>query len=375
MAKGFNYTKQARRFSAKYPMLSFTTIQINFWVWANIIFVLIVYFSMLAIAQYLTILLKFEIWEILTISIILGAIYGFFQGTADYYVENKLIEKGNLGRYLVFKLTFSTLFSFLFFGVYYVILTNTWIPLSGLNKKLVLDQGTLKYFFIVYLIYYFIMNVLLIFINQVNKKYGPGVLLPLLLGKYSTPVEEERIFLFMDLKSSTSLAESMGHVKYSNFIRDAFLDINHMLGPYYAEVYQYVGDEIVISWPMEHSIADHAAIEFFFACENKFQTRTDHYISKYGSVPSFKAGLHSGLVTAVEIGNIKREIAYHGDILNTAARIQSLCNHYGKKLLASAYFVNGLSQTSSFQIEHLGMVNLKGKSQDTEIVGIDLISN
>ncbi len=42
-----------------------------------------------------------------------------------------------------------------------------------------------------------------------------------------------------------------------------------------------------------------------------------------------------GKVTAVEIGDIKRDIAYHVDTLNTAARIQSVCNEYNKDFLVS----------------------------------------
>lgn len=92
------------------------------------------------------------------------------------------------------------------------------------------------------------MGLVISFISQMNKKFGPGVLIPLLLGKYRHPQEEERIFMFMDLESSTSHAENLGHIKYSALIRDSFLDISRALSKNRAEVYQYVGDEIVVSW-------------------------------------------------------------------------------------------------------------------------------
>lgn len=44
----------------------------------------------------------------------------------------------------------------------------------------------------------------------------------------------------------------------------------------------------------------------------------------------FKAGLHGDKVTAVEAGDIKRDIAYYSDTLNTAARIEIVCNKYNK---------------------------------------------
>src|SRR4030095_9113636 len=141
--------------------------------------------------------------------------------------------------------------------------------------------------------------------------------------------------MFMDLKSSTSMAEKLGHLKYSSFIRDCFMDINQVLSPFNAQVYQYVGDEIVLTWKVRDGLKDFSCIRFFFACEKQFVDKFEYYTKHYGVLPHFKAGLHLGEVTAVEIGEIKRDIAYHGDTLNTAARIRSVCNDFDKKLLAS----------------------------------------
>lgn len=215
------------------------------------------------------------------------------------------------------------------------------------------------------------MILVITFIIQVNKKYGPGVLLPLLLGKYREPKEEERIFMFMDLKSSTSIAEELGHIKYSGFIRDSFMDINQMLNLYNAEVYQYVGDEIVISWKVNEKMENMTCVQFFFACEQQFLSRSSYYLKNYGLVPCFKAGLHMGKVTAVEIGEIKRDIAYHGDTLNTAARIQSMCNQYEKKILASAYFTSATKWNELFKTEELGMIMLKGKKAPIGILSVE----
>ena len=220
-------------------------------------------------------------------------------------------------------------------------------------------------------IYYFFMTILIHFIIQVNKKYGPGVLLPLLLGKYKKPIEEERIFMFMDLKSSTALAEKLGHLKYSAFIRDSFMDINHVVSTFHAEIYQYVGDEIVLSWKMKEGIRNASCIRFFFACQEQFHKRSDYYQKNYGMLPQFKAGLHGGTVTAIEIGEIRRDIAYHGDVLNTAARIQSLCNEHGKTLLISAELLWKMKLTPDLWIQSLGVVSLRGKKIEVEIASVE----
>ena len=221
------------------------------------------------------------------------------------------------------------------------------------------------------LIYYFFMTLLISFINQINKKYGPGVLIPLLLGKYRTPKEEERIFMFMDLKSSTATAEKLGHLTYSAFIRDCFSDINAVVYPFRAQVYQYVGDEIVVTWPEHEGLKQHACIRFYFACQNQFIIRAEYYRTTYDLLPDFKASLHTGPVTAVEIGEVKRDIAYHGDTVNTAARIQSVCNEYGKSFLASQYLIDRIGELHYLKTEPLGLVQLKGKAEKIRLVSID----
>jgi adenylate cyclase len=215
------------------------------------------------------------------------------------------------------------------------------------------------------------MTLLISFINQVNRKYGPGVLVPLLLGKYRNPRDEERIFMFMDLKSSTGTAEQLGHLKYSAFIRDCFMDINQLLLPFNAQVYQYVGDEIIVMWGVSDGLKEFSCIRFFFACEKQFQDRSAYYTMNYGYLPRFKAGIHMGKVTAVEIGEVKRDIAYHGDTLNTTARIQSVCNEHNKTFLASEYLLEKIGLHHGLKTESLGMIQLRGKTTSVGIASVD----
>ena len=175
----------------------------------------------------------------------------------------------------------------------------------------------------------------------------------------------------MDLQSSTATAEALGHRRYSAFIRDCFADINEVLFPFDAQVYQYVGDEIVVMWPARAGVRKHACIRFFFACKNRFRACAAYYESTYGRLPHFKAGVHAEQVSAVEIGDIKKDIAYHGDTLNTAARIQSVCNHYQAEFLASEHLLGKLAPDPRLQTEPLGMVHLRGKAEKVGLVRVN----
>ncbi len=372
MARPFDYTAYARRFSSKFPFLSYTGIQINFWIVANVLLTIIMRLQILSISQTIPLPSQGGILTGIIVSIILGVVYGIIFGITDYYLDKTLFRKLPLGKIIVFKtiLSLTVLSLFIFFLRFF--LFDLLITSSADRNNYQLNDKSWRYLFYLIVVYYFFMTLVISFINQVNKKYGPGVLLPLLLGKYRTPQEEERIFMFMDLKSSTSIAEQLGHLKYSSFIRDSFLDINQVLLPFNAEVYQYVGDEIVITWRVEDGLRNTACLGFYFACQQQFMNKSNYYNRLYGFLPHFKAGVHMGKVTAVEIGEIKRDIAYHGDTLNTAARIQSVCNEYNKNLLISEYLLQNIGLPHNFIAETLGMIQLKGKTMP---VGIASVAN
>lgn len=196
----------------------------------------------------------------------------------------------------------------------------------------------------------------------VSDKYGPGGLKKFLLGKYFRPKSEERIFMFLDLKGSTSIAEKLGERPYFNFIQKVFKDVTPVLLDTKGEVYQYVGDEIVLTWPVKTGIKDTNCIRCFQDIQKLLQELSPVYQDQFGVIPEFKAGLHVGNAIVGEIGVIKRDIAYSGDVLNTAARIQSKCNELSASLLFSEDLLNRFP-TGLLSPIPMGKVMLRGKAE------------
>lgn len=355
-------------FAYRFPFLRYLFLQIIFWS--------VAYLFLAIVSHLLLIVADVEHTKTnLSANLIISSVFGFYYGVAAGFVGwffekrffyNKALWIVFLGKIVVSLIVFLILISLARYIMHPYVLKLLFNTAVFITKEKSWDA-----FIYLMLMCIIAIELLITFIGQVNKKYGPGVLLPMLLGKYRSPKEEERIFLFMDLKSSTLIAETLGHLKYSAFIRDSFMDINSILSKYNAQIYQYVGDEIVITWPIGVGLRNAACIKFFFACEAKFTEKANHYNEKYGEIPQFKAGLHMGMVTAVEVGDIKRDIAYHGDTLNTAARIQSICNNYEKKFLSSAYVLKSMQLNNHFKIESLGTVMLKGKTEAVEIASIE----
>ena len=226
---------------------------------------------------------------------------------------------------------------------------------------------------IILVIYTGIASMFFNLIRQMNNMYGPGILYNLMMGKYHRPKEEERIFMFLDLKSSTTYAERLGHVLYSELIQDCFFDLTETVDQHEVEIYQYVGDEAVLTWKVEDGLKDANCINAFFTFDATIQRRADYYFNKYGLVPAFKAGVNLGLVMVAEVGVIKKEIAYHSDVLNTAARIQGRCNEFSKQVLISEALKKRLQLPIEMKTEMMGTLILKGKKEKITIYSVEKV--
>lgn len=203
-----------------------------------------------------------------------------------------------------------------------------------------------------------------------SKKLGPGVLWNWLTGKYYAPREEELVFLFLDMKNSTTLAEQLGTLRFSALVRAFFEDLTPALGATQARVSHYIGDEAVIFWSPAAAVKDANCLRLFFHFQQAIESRSAEYRAVFGLVPEFKAGAHVGKVVATEVGDVKSEIVYHGDVLNTASRIQSLCNEEGQSFLISGELAAMMPHSEEFDLVPLGSRQLKGKEAEVEIVSV-----
>lgn len=219
--------------------------------------------------------------------------------------------------------------------------------------------------------YAIVVLIVLQFINLVSRLLGPRMLINYLIGRYHSPQVEERIFMFMDLRASTTIAEQLGHVKWHQFLNDFFYDIGRPVRKANGEIYQYVGDEVVISWPRTTGLKDLNCIHCFFWIWEKMIQRREYYIERYGYEPVFKAGYHIGEVVVGEIGDYTRDIVFHGDTVNTASRIQMECNVWNRRLLLSDTLLNQLDLANEYTSEYITNIRLRGKNQELGLYSLD----
>ncbi|MEJ2004127.1 MAG: adenylate/guanylate cyclase domain-containing protein [Cyclobacteriaceae bacterium] len=191
--------------------------------------------------------------------------------------------------------------------------------------------------------------VLALIYAEISENLGHSVLINFFTGKYHKPTEEDRIFMFLDMRSSTSLAEKLGHVRYFELLSDYYNSLSNAIIDNHGQVYQYVGDEIVITWTYDKGLDKDCCLNCFFAMRNDLLARSEYFKANYGVEPSFKAGLHMGKVTTGEIGALKKEIMFTGDVLNATARLQSMCDSFGENLLVSKFVIEQLTDPDKFK--------------------------
>lgn len=304
------------------------------------------------------------------LELIMGAVlFGFFFSLIDKISDRTFIRRKSFGLIILFKtflyLIMVVVVFLLVFGTFYIFQLG---PLEDPGNFYILLTPR----FLISWIAYFIFTVLLLnFIIQINRKLGPGNLRNLISGKYHRPRDEYRIFLFLDLKGSTTIAEKLGHNTYSKLLRNCYHDLTDIVIRYNADIYQYVGDEVVLSWKIKDNEQTLKSVSMYFAFKERLEKRKEFYLKRFDTLPEFKGGMDLGVVTVAEIGDIKREIAYHGDVLNTAARIQDQCKVLNKDLLVSEHVEEKLLTLNGFKKEFLGDMNLRGKEKALKIYSLD----
>ncbi len=206
---------------------------------------------------------------------------------------------------------------------------------------------------------------------QINGLIGGRILLSFFTGKYHQPVEENRIFMFLDLKSSTAIAENIGHIQFHKFVNDFLHTISEPIIANKGEIYKYVGDQVIITWKLKEGLKKNHCLRLFFDASDRVDRERDSFEKKYGIVPEFKAGMHCGKVVSGEMGDTKREIAFLGDVLNTTARIEKECNPNSRRLLISSDLLKKLHVGEEYHHEAIGNIQLRGKTTGIELYAIE----
>jgi len=196
----------------------------------------------------------------------------------------------------------------------------------------------------------------------------------LMLGRYRRPRAERRFFLFVDVVGSTAIAERLGPLQAHRFLSAVFSATAEPVAACAGEVYQYIGDEIVVTWTEAEGKPDARPLRCFFLMESALAGERERFMKDFSAEPRLRAALHLGEVIAGEVGEVRRAIVYHGDVMNTASRLEQATREVGGgvRFIASNDAVQALGARTDVELKDLGALALRGRREPIHAWGVDL---
>lgn len=218
-------------------------------------------------------------------------------------------------------------------------------------------------------IFLIILSISLNFLTQIGRWLGYSVIFDYLTGKFREPREEERVFMFLDLNDSTAIAESLGHLEYSRLLMSCFRFLQPLIAKYQAEVYQYVGDEVILTWSVSKLKRKSNFLYLFFEFNAILQGEFGQGSASHGPI-AFKASVHGGKVALSTIRGDRIDLVYHGDVLNTTARMLERCKNVNRNILVSSFVAQIPAVQGVFSFFWIEDLRLRGKSEPSAIFSV-----
>ncbi len=177
-------------------------------------------------------------------------------------------------------------------------------------------------------------------------------------------IEREMTVLFSDIRSFTTLVESLTAKEAIKFINEYLKAMETPIMSSGGFICQYVGDAIMALFAVEPQRAVEAAVQMTRALAEYNEDR-----SKNGRAPiRVGIGLHTGTLMLGTIGSPKRlECSVISDTVNTAARLETMTKQFGAALLISDYLRSQLDSPEAFTTRIVGKMLVKGKRKPVTV--------
>jgi adenylate cyclase len=217
----------------------------------------------------------------------------------------------------------------------------------------------------------FLMTFFFLLLHQLRMLVGASTLRNIVLGRYHRARVEERFFLFVDIVGSTPLAERLGPVAANRFLNRVFQIASDPVDDHHGEVYQYVGDEMVITWKVAEGRVAARPLACYFAIESALNEAETEFTEEFGAMPRLRAALHAGSVITGEVGGSRRAIVFHGDVMNTTSRLENATRDLGRPFLVSEDAMNRMDGREAYRAEDLGPQQMRGRVAPLRVYAVE----
>ena len=210
-------------------------------------------------------------------------------------------------------------------------------------------------------------------LNSAYEKFVPKEILNILnkgsitnfnLGDHT---EKVMTIMFSDIRSFSSLSESMAPEENFEFINGFLKRIGPKIREHSGFIDKYIGDAIMALFPEKPEDAIDAAIAMMIELEIYNQFRKDK-----GRIPiSIGIGINTGKSI---LGIVGEENRMNGtvisDAVNLASRLESLTKYYNSSILISDQTYKKLEKYDTYEYRILDTVKVRGKKEIVSIIEI-----
>ncbi|MEZ4743943.1 MAG: adenylate/guanylate cyclase domain-containing protein [Bdellovibrionota bacterium] len=183
-------------------------------------------------------------------------------------------------------------------------------------------------------------------------------------------VRKECTVFFSDVRSFTTISESLSPEQLSQFMNEYFTPMTSIILKSKGCLDKYIGDAIMAFWgapiPLENQadIAAKSSVEMLFALD---KVQADFKAKNFPHV-DIGIGLNTGQMSVGNMGSDER-MAYTvmGDQVNLGARLEGLTKEYGIKIMISEHTVAAMKRKEDHLFRDLDDIRVKGKNEPTRV--------
>ncbi|MEM7252173.1 MAG: adenylate/guanylate cyclase domain-containing protein [Pseudomonadota bacterium] len=177
----------------------------------------------------------------------------------------------------------------------------------------------------------------------------------------------EASVLFVDIEAFTSMVETLEPEDVIEVLNEYFAEVGAIIEAQGGVINQFQGDAILASFnvpdpnPEHATAAVRAGLKILDACAGR--TFGDNRLN-------VRVGICTGTLVGGIVGTGSRlSYTVHGDVVNTASRLEQLNKRFGTRLLVAGTTAEQLA-TDAFALTEVGEVSLAGKQEPTRIYAI-----
>jgi len=193
--------------------------------------------------------------------------------------------------------------------------------------------------------------------HELLRLLDKGSILDVKLGDQA---EKEMTVLFSDIRSFTSLSETMTPFENFNFINSYLRRMGPEIRANRGFIDKYIGDAIMALFPERPDDALAAAL----AMQGRLREYNVHRAKSGYRQISIGTGVHTGSLMLGTVGEHERmDGSVIADAVNLCSRLQALTRVYGAQVLTTGRTLKGLANPGQFPCRFIDRIRVRGKKQ------------